>query len=1216
MTRVTVRRLGSAVAVAVAVLVTPAAWPTGLAESGTTRSDAAPAARHVPSPAWEDQVIYFVMTDRFNDGNEANNDHGAGEYDPEDGRKYSGGDFVGITERLDYIEELGATSVWITPPVKNQWWDPLVDYGGYHGYWASDFGRLDPHVGTLSEYRELAEELHRRDMYLIQDVVVNHTGNFFTYDDGAYDPGDPTAGFTLNTESVPVSAPELFPLGHNDARTAAGREANVFNWTPDIEDESVDEQRLTYQLFDLDDLNTENPVVRETLRAANARWIREVGVDAFRFDTAIYVSHDFWHELMHAEDTPTPGLFDVARQTGRDDFLAFGEAFVGSEPGSSAGERRVASYLGTAERPELNSMINFPLYFTIGRVFAEGRPTSLMEERLEAIDEVFDRPERLPVFIDNHDTSRFLTRTNEAGFRQALMFMMTVPGIPVIYQGTEQAMTGQRSAMFEGGYGSGGRDRFDTQSETFAYLQELIELRRSDSVFTRGDLEVLASSERGAGTLVYRRSHEGREAIVVMNTAPRRVLLNAARTGLGAGRLLELRAGSGAPEGVATGPDGTLTLELPPRASWVFSPAGEAASVPGSDTTISLSSDLAGGRFAEDVTVRGSVSRPGVELALVVNGNLGRAERFAAGDDGSFETTLPLSGFPAGESTNTISVYAPAAGVATRPVEITTVVRSRGRATTVHDLRGDDVGPLPTSGYAPPGDEYDGVADVVRTTVSEEDGDLRVTVKAARLAADSRAPNGFARVRHHVFLDLPGVQGTDVLPQLGASAPDGFAWDLAGVHDGRRSSVHLASRADASSYGEPVAGRSAERGAVPVAVDADAGTLTFAYPAAILGERDSLVGTRVYVATWPVGEGGELLPLGPDSQGPPVTASGEAGARILDDTAIVPLEDRVQITAPDPAGDDHGPSGEYELPTDTTFGEQMDLRRVSAVPVGSNLVVELDMAEITTVWGPPNGFDHVLFHVFIDLPGTGEGTTVLPGINATAPSGFAWDYLGFHEGWNNRLYSNEGAGADSYGTVVTPTPEIAADEEAGTVTVTYGAQALGNPENLDEAAVYVTTWDWDGPQADYRGLVAAPTQWNFGGGDDETDPLIMDSALVGMSPEFTPPEPGAREVVVRFVVTDVPDSTPEDATLYLAGPFNNWTPDHESFAFTERAGRYVLEWEFDAGSELAYRITRGSWNNQELLDPDDRFANRTTTVPQTDEHTVEIEIGGWWSPER
>ena len=120
---------------------------------------------HVPSPDWREAVIYFAMIDRFDDGDPSNSDQGVGEYDPAQGRTYSGGDLRGLTRRLDYVQGLGATALWITPPVANQWWNPGRGYSGYHGYWASDFSAIDAHYGTKADYQALSRALHGRGMH-------------------------------------------------------------------------------------------------------------------------------------------------------------------------------------------------------------------------------------------------------------------------------------------------------------------------------------------------------------------------------------------------------------------------------------------------------------------------------------------------------------------------------------------------------------------------------------------------------------------------------------------------------------------------------------------------------------------------------------------------------------------------------------------------------------------------------------------------------------------------------------------------------------------------------------------------------------------------------------------------------------------------------------------------------------------------------------------
>ncbi|MGZ6035176.1 MAG: alpha-amylase family glycosyl hydrolase, partial [Myxococcaceae bacterium] len=205
---------------------------------------------HVPSPPWEEQVVYFVMTDRFNDGDKSNDDLGKGEFDQTDGDKYSGGDLKGIIDKLDYIQGMGATAVWITPPVANMWWDPLQQSGGYHGYWARHLKKLDEHVGTLDTYKALSDALHQRGMYLIQDVVPNHMGNFFTYSP-SYDPADPTKNVVMNTQAVPTSKPEQPPFDQDDPRDPAQRAAGTYHWTPVITDYFDANQELNYQVSDL-----------------------------------------------------------------------------------------------------------------------------------------------------------------------------------------------------------------------------------------------------------------------------------------------------------------------------------------------------------------------------------------------------------------------------------------------------------------------------------------------------------------------------------------------------------------------------------------------------------------------------------------------------------------------------------------------------------------------------------------------------------------------------------------------------------------------------------------------------------------------------------------------------------------------------------------------------------------------------------------------------
>lgn len=496
---------------------------------------------HVGSPDWRDQIVYFLLTDRFAEGNPAISDQGHGEYDPSDSRCYSGGDLQGIIDHLEYIEALGATSVWITPPVAVQWWNPRVAYGGYHGYWARHFAALDEHVGDLATYQALSRQLHGRGMYLIQDIVCNHTGDFFSYE-GPYDHGDPCHNFTLNTASIPTTQPTQSPFDRNDVRDPAQRAEAIYHWTPAIEHPQDPTQRLEYSLYDLDDLNTSNPVVRDALKRSYAYWIREVGVDAYRIDTAYHVEPDFWRDFIHASD----GMHAVARETGRTDFFCFGEILLGSDAYEDSAERVAQHYMGTPQDPVLDSVLSFPWYFTVRRVIAEGKPTDELAYRIRNQMRLYREPLRVPTFLDNHDVDRFAAVGGEAALRQALMLLLTAPGMPVIYYGTEQGFTQRRPAMFAGGWGSGGVHRYDPENPLFHLTARLAGLRHQHPAFRRGDAEPIASDTQGPGLFALRRRYDGREAVIILNTADRAITdrLQLSRAGPRYNELLALREGA------------------------------------------------------------------------------------------------------------------------------------------------------------------------------------------------------------------------------------------------------------------------------------------------------------------------------------------------------------------------------------------------------------------------------------------------------------------------------------------------------------------------------------------------------------------------------------------------------------------------------------------------------------------------------------------------
>jgi glycosidase len=869
----------SALAIAWLSVATPA-LPT-LAKGPQATAESA-AGLHVPSPDWRDQIVYFLMIDRFDDGEPDNNDQGTGEFDPADGARFSGGDLAGVARRVDYIKGLGATAVWITPPVANQWWNEHVRYGGYHGYWARDFKAVDAHFGTLDDYRRLSRALHGAGMFLIQDVVVNHTGDYFAYPDTA-DRTDPAVAYQPRTDGAGHRAPARWPFSLNDVRRPADRAAAIYHWTPDIRDYADRRQELTFQLAGLDDLNTDNPIVREALRDAYGFWIREVGVDGFRVDTAFYAAPEYFSDFLDAADKAHPGVRGVAAATGRDDFHVFGEGFGIDKAYEDVQARKIDGYMRDAQgRPLLPGMINFPLYGTLGDVFARGRPTAELGHRIGSMMAVHERPQLMPTFVDNHDVDRFLAGGSQAGLQQALLAIMTLPGIPTIYYGTEQGFAAQRAAMFAKGNDAGGRDHFDTGAPLYRYLQRATALRRDNRLFSRGVPTVLAANPAAPGVLAYRVQHEGETALVAFNSADHATLLDNLDTGLAAGSVLHgvFAIEGEAPELVA-GANGRVSVVLPPRAGFVWRARDEVRTVADAGAAIAL--EAAPAETSGDFVLRGTAL--GMQrMQLVIDGGLDAAVSVDVGRDGRWSTRV--------------------------------------------DTR----------------DMVD--AGVVHTAVAWD------------------AERSIASPPHHFKVTRD--------------------WKL-------------------------------------------------------LGET------------------------------------------------------------PDPAGDDHGPRGNYAYPTDTGWTEhrQGDLRGLRAWGSGGALKLELRMNDVTAPWNPANGFDHVAFTVFIELPGRDGGSTLMPLQNATLPDGMRWHYRLRAHGWSNALFSAAGASATDEGRITSPTAHIGVDAARDTVTFTFPTRALGNPPTLTGAKVYVTTWDYDGG---YRVLAPQPTAHAFGGGDGAVDPLVLDDTSVIVLP--------------------------------------------------------------------------------------------------------------------
>ncbi|MEM7605192.1 MAG: alpha-amylase family glycosyl hydrolase [Myxococcota bacterium] len=500
---------------------------------------------------WRDEVIYQLLTDRFANG-EARNDF---RVSPGDLARYQGGDYQGIIDELDYLEDLGVTAIWISPIVLNVDFDAGVD--AYHGYWQVDMERLNPHFGDLASLRAMVNACHARGIKVIVDIVTNHMGQVFYYDinlNGRPDENVFGSGSTSPLGRVTEYDPDYDPRGIQAFTSLgeAGAAPIAFFDMPDIyrvppgpaifrRPEAYnrrgrvtsfeDGEQVVFGDFPggLKDINTRNPDVRDELIRVFTEWVLLTDIDGYRIDTIKHVEYEFWEVF-------APALRQRLAAAGKENFLLFGEAFDGND-----------ALVGSYTMPgRLDSVFYFPQKFQVfGDVFMRGGPTTKIQELYEqrAIN-YGDRPQpggiglsphdALINFIDNHDLPRFLFESNDVrSLRASLAFLLTQDGVPCIYYGTEQDFSGgndpaNREVLWETGMPRDG--------ETFQWIAQLTRIRRTYRALRRGDFVIRwvtprTGDEQDAGIVAFERTtDEGDYALVVINAQGRKRSESSART--------------------------------------------------------------------------------------------------------------------------------------------------------------------------------------------------------------------------------------------------------------------------------------------------------------------------------------------------------------------------------------------------------------------------------------------------------------------------------------------------------------------------------------------------------------------------------------------------------------------------------------------------------------------------------------------------------------
>jgi glycosidase len=464
-----------AVLAVVAALLVPltatAAGAHGRHHGHHHRGDGGGIAQHSLRAGVTDEDFYFVMGDRFENGDPSNDtggltgDKNTTGFDPTGKGYYNGGDLEGLRSKLDYIKGLGTDSIWLTPIFKNK--AVQMEDGpsaGYHGYWITDFTQVDPHLGTNRDLAELVDAAHAKGMKVYFDIITNHTADVIGYQEG-----DRTAYVSKDASPYRDAKGNVF-----DDRDFAGLRtfpkmdaATSFPYHPVLDDSEQQVKKPNWlndvtlyhnrgnttftgedsqygDFFGLDDLFTENPRVVKGMTDIYRTWIRKFGIDGYRIDTMKHVNDEFWQAF-------GPGILNYARTHGKPDFFMFGEVAL---DGSGSAQKAFTSHYTTHDG--MQAILDFP-FQDAARNFASRSKGNDQLAQFFANDDWYTDADsnayELPTFLGNHDMGRigyFLTNDNPGASEAELLqrdelaheLMYFSRGNPVVYYGDEQGFTG------------------------------------------------------------------------------------------------------------------------------------------------------------------------------------------------------------------------------------------------------------------------------------------------------------------------------------------------------------------------------------------------------------------------------------------------------------------------------------------------------------------------------------------------------------------------------------------------------------------------------------------------------------------------------------------------------------------------------------------------------------------------------------------------------
>ena len=433
---------------------------------------------------WDESVIYFMLTDRFFDGDSTNNDPYDLNYDADSRGTYQGGDLKGITTKLDYLDNLGVNTIWISPIVENIKYDvrsvetngTSVDpYYGYHGYWASNFGKLNPHFGTMEDFHELIDAAHDRDMKIMVDVVLNHTGYGLKELDGSM--ANPPAGFPTDEDR--------------------SRFSDMLRQGADVGTDEV-----VGELAGLPDLKTEDPAVRQQIIDWQTSWIDEATtakgntIDYFRVDTVKHVEDATWMKFKNALTDKMP------------EFKMIGEAWGAN----------VNNNLGYLDTGMMDSLLDFEFKNT-AKSFVNGQLKASNDALISRNDKL-DNTATLGQFLGSHDEDGFLYSLagDKGKLKVAASLQATAKGQPVIYYGEELGLSGANNyPQYDNRYDFAW-DQVEN-NDVLEHYTKILNFRSEHSkVFAKGERTFVGGSDKDQ-FLLFSRGYKDQSVYVGLNVS-------------------------------------------------------------------------------------------------------------------------------------------------------------------------------------------------------------------------------------------------------------------------------------------------------------------------------------------------------------------------------------------------------------------------------------------------------------------------------------------------------------------------------------------------------------------------------------------------------------------------------------------------------------------------------------------------------------------------